>query len=326
MKTSKIILLNLSLGITITSAWALPPKSDWGYESKQKPQPTSPVQAGQKPAARGGFALQNGRVTSMLPVSTTPIEKEKARQTQAVESWLELYQLVSMDNELTEQQQQLVQQSLAAKLMAGQGAEVLSILEFWPTVKRVVTLMPGQRENYKDLFKALLRLELRSAQETQANLSEKAGGELEVIAQLLGPERIAVAGDPPLTDAAIKAYADMACFIFEENHPGRTVDAEDNRAMFANVICEKYKAAPNAAAREAMLNFDLTWAKFKILWTKGTEADHQQMLAQWVNAGKPPVPGAKPVKPVSDITLATVLNNGPWKRILLARIPKPAVQ
>lgn len=315
MTTSKIILLNLSMAATATGALAAPPNTDWGYDAA-KPI-ASPATARQKSASN--------RMTSMLPTTTAPVQKEKEKQTQAVECWLELYQLVSMDNELTENQQKLIQQSLYAKLMAGQGADVLGILEFWPTVKRVVQLMPSQMDNYKDLFKALLRLELRNAQATRSGLSEKAGGELEVIAQLLGPERIAVQGDPPLTDAAIQAYANMACFIFEQNHPGRTVDAEDNRTMFANVICDKYRNAPDGAAREAMLNFDLTWAKFKILWTKGTEADHQQMLAQW-NTGAKSAQAAPTVKrpPVTDLTLASVLNNGPWKRILLAKIAKPA--
>lgn len=302
------------------------PNADWGYEPATKSPAASRVAPKQKPSPRGGFAIQSNRVTSMLPPNTTPVEKEKDHNTQAVEAWLELYQFVSMDEELTEPQQKLAQQSLYAKLLTGQSSEVLSILEFWPTVKRVAQLMPAQQNNYKDLFKALLRLQLRAAQATQSNLSETASGELELISQLLGPERVAVPGDPPLTDAAIKAYADMACFIFEQNHPGRTVDAEDNRTMFANVICDKYRNAPDGASKEAMLNFDLTWAKFKILWTKGTEADRQQMLSQW-NTGAKPVTATPVVQrpPVSDVTLAAVLNNGPWHKILLAKIAKPAV-
>lgn len=318
-----IHLLNLSLVVgslflgPIAGATTSPKphKTDWGYDAKVKP--------ALHPVTR---AKTQGNRMSMLPVATAPVEKEKDRQAQAVEAWLEIYQLVSMDNELTEQQQQLVQQSLYAKLMAGQSAEVMSVMEFWPTVKRVCQLMPAQLDNYKDLFKALLRLELRTAQQNPANLSEKASGELEVIAQLLGPERVAVPGDPPLTDAAIQAYANMACFIFEQNHPGRTVDAEDNRKLFANVICDKYRNAPDGPSREAMLNFDLTWAKFKILWTKGTEADHQQMLEQWNTGAKPAVPAAVKRPPITDMTLGTVLNNGPWKKILLAKIVKPAVQ
>lgn len=315
MKTA-LILLNLSL-VTASSAWAATPKADWGYGSNPKAQPAA--------NATHKARVPSNHMTSMLPIGTAPVEKDKDRHTQAVEAWLELYQLVSMDNELTEDQQKLVQQSLYAKLMTGQSTEVLSVMEFWPTVKRVCQLMPSQLENYKDLFKALLRLELRTAKANPSNLSEKATGELEVISQLLGPERIAVPGDPPLTDAAIQAYANMACFIFEQNHPGRTVDAEDNRAVFANVICDKYRQAPDGPSREAMLNFDLTWAKFKILWTKGTDADHQQMLAQWNTGAKAAATPAVKRPPVSDMTLAAVLNSGPWRKILLAKIPKPAV-
>ena len=316
MTTAKITLLNLSLVATTTGAWAAPPSTDWGYNSTAK---VPPAEANaKKPYAH--------RMTSMLPAATAPIEKEKDKQTRAVESWLELYQLVSLDNELTENQQKLIHQSLYAKLMAGQSADVLGILEFWPTVKRVCQLMPNQQGNYKDLFKSLMRLQLRSAHANESSLSQTAIGELEAMSQLLGPERVAVQGEPPLTDSAIQAYADMACFIFEQNHPGRTVDAEDNRTMFANVICDKYRNAPDGAAREAMLNFDLTWAKFKILWTKGNTEDHQQMLAQW-NTGAKPAMACPTVKrpPVNDLTLATVLNNGPWKKILLAKIAKPAV-
>lgn len=317
MKTA-IVLLNLSL-VAASGAWAAAPKSapktDWGYGSAPKAATTTAHKT----------KAQANRMTSMLPIGTAPVEKDKDSHTQAVEAWLEIYQLVSMDNELTEDQQKRIQQSLYAKLMTGQSAEVLSVMEFWPTVKRMCQLMPSQLENYKDLFKALLRLELRTAQANRANLADKASSELEVIAQLLGPERIAVPGDPPLTDAAIQAYANMACFIFEQNHPGRTVDAEDNRAVFANVICDRYRKAPDGPSREAMLNFDLTWAKFKILWTKGTEADRQQMLAQWNTAGKPAETPAVKRPPVSDMTLAAVLNNGPWRKILLAKIAKPAV-
>ncbi|MFX5999100.1 hypothetical protein ABTF05_22220, partial [Acinetobacter baumannii] len=80
----------------------------------------------------------------------------------------------------------------------------------------------------RDLFKALLRLEKRSG---IANPEED-----DIVDELLGPERVAVPGTPPLTEDAVEAYANMTCFIYEKTHPGKTVDALDNRTVFVASI------------------------------------------------------------------------------------------
>ncbi len=128
-----------------------------------------------------------------------------------------------------------------------------------------------------------------------------------MLSEVLGPERISVAGDPPLTEDSVDAYGDMACFLYEQAHPGKSVDAVDNRAIFASVIANKFNDAPTPNDKRAMANFALTWAKFKVMWLSADQTDRVTLLEQ-VASGK--VPALQ--KQVSDPLVSEIFSHGPW--------------
>jgi hypothetical protein len=116
---------------------------------------------------------------------------------------------------------------------------------------------------------------------------------------------VAVPGDPPLTEEAIDAYADMACFMYEQRHPGKTIDATDNRAIFASVICNKFSEAPTASDRKAVANFALSWAKFKIAWMRASSEKREEMLSH-LEAG------SKSANESNDQLIDLIIRSGPW--------------
>lgn len=251
--------------------WSGPANSaDWGYED---PQPATP--------------LLN---TVMPPASPTISPKQ-----QALTYWLQLCSFVSPQT-TTEEDSTLLKEHLLQCLDSPQSDNYLAINIFWPKVRSACQGQPDLLENYRDLFRSLFRLlARRSASDKQA----------QVLAELLGPSRIAVAGNPPLTEDAINAYADMACFVYEQQHPGKSLDAADNRFTFAQVVRNKFTTAPTTKDKLAMINFDLSWAKFKILWSLADQRQKQLLLAQWQ-------PSASNQKPKASAILDLVLNSGPW--------------
>ncbi|OPZ80530.1 MAG: hypothetical protein BWY75_03781 [bacterium ADurb.Bin425] len=84
-------------------------------------------------------------------------------------------------------------------------------------------------------------------------------------------------GPPPLTEEAVKAYADMTCFLYSKKHPDKSVDQDDNREIFAGVIRDRFLSAPSEKARFAMCNFDLTWAAFRCKYLDAPAAEKQRL-------------------------------------------------
>jgi hypothetical protein len=179
--------------------------------------------------------------------------------------------------------------------------EWLKIASFWPEINKRLQDHQDEAEDFSRLFKALLRLVIssKSLPEEQTN----------VLLNILGPERIAVEGTPQLTEEAVNGYTDMACFLFELKNPGKTVDADDNRAVFATVIKSKFQEAPSEKAKLAMSNFALTWAKFKIAWDLAPEEKRKE-LAQHVD-------DIASGTSYSDTALTKkIFENGPWRKFL----------
>jgi hypothetical protein len=270
-----LITLILSLGNPATAA-------DWGYEDI--------------PSAPNSVPGSSGQVSPALPLND---------QVSPIEQWVELFSFVSPTPTLTDEQRESVRATLETKLQGPRANEVNAIQKFWPQLKKAVIKNPAQENNYQSLLRALLRMEYRTFMGTT-------GGDQEMLAQILGPVRIAVSGEPPLTEDAIDAYSDMACFLFEQKNPGRTMDATDNRTIFAGVISQKYKDAPTVKDKRAMVNFDVDWSKFKILWTDANPAQRKVLLQKWT--GAPASPGAPAIPP--NQTLMAVLQNGPWSTLL----------
>jgi hypothetical protein len=238
------------------------------------------------------------RATGKVPASVkTRAAASPGKSNGAVEDWIELFDLVSKE-QVTAEQKTRFREALAHKLTTDRGAEVTQITAFWPEVRGRIKNSEDEKTAFASLFRALLRFVLKSK-----NLTED---DSTILNELLGPERISVPGDPPLTEDSVDAYGDMACFMYEQSHPGKSVDAIDNRTVFASVIARKYSEAPTEKDKRAMSNFSLSWAKFKVMWLAANEADRKQLYEQ-IAMGKPPASAVK------DPLVTAIFANGPWR-------------
>lgn len=276
-------------------AWA----DEWGYEKPEevKPlravaQPLKPagaVAAGAKPAVKAGASAAVKPVVATRVAPTAPrtgvpgVAKPAAagaKADYATACWAQIYQL-SSGKKLSEDQKKRLN-DLVAKAPKGQSVTV-----FWPRLTEYLVGHPEQKENYIRLLRALLRWRARTLVATAGGAAPSAVAkqEADLIAEVLGPERVAVQGSPAFSEEAVEAYADMACFIYEQNNPGKTIDAFDNRAMFASKVCEKFREAPTEKDKRAMAAFDLAWAKFKVAWEAADEARRKEMLTLLQKSG-----------------------------------------
>lgn len=227
----------------------------------------------------------------------------QAEEKRAAISWVQLLQGLG-EGWLSPEQQKRYEEVFVNYSQESPKArqQTLAILKFYPDVVDCCRSNVDLEGAYKTLFRALCRLRLRS--------SAKAGNSCavdDVIQEVLGAQRIAVPGDPALTEDAVNAYADMACFIYEQRNDGKTVDAVDNRTLFAKLICQKFSLAPTRADQEAMLGFDLSWAKFKILWLRADTKTRALMMQSLSLRG-----AGKSLSLSKDAVLEKVLLNWPF--------------
>src|SRR5579885_460782 len=275
---------------------------EWGYDDAPWPprgQAAGPARALSivpGPAATSTGGRMRPKAAPAARGANQPRPGQETRQDRAIRYWLDLYSFAGGQS-LSAELEARIKESLAEKLDGNRAGEVTGILDFWPRVQGALDAGADQKENYRARLRSLVRLQARRAPQSR---------EADIAGELLGPARIAVAGNPPLTEAAIDAYADMACFLYEQKNPGKTVDAVDNRAVFASVIRDKFKEAPTDRDRQAMANFDLSWARFKILWAAADEAGKQSLLTSWSRHGTAGSAGPK------DQTLDLLLSKGPW--------------
>lgn len=251
-----------------------------------------------KPTVRSGAAKPP---TKAAPKGNAAASAARAKSTAspgkssgAVEDWIELFELVSKE-QITAEQKARYREALAHKMTTPRGSEVSQITAFWPEVRGRIKNSEDEKTAFASLFRALLRFVLKSKNVTEDDST--------VLNELLGPERISVPGDPPLTEDSVDAYGDMACFMYEQSHPGKSVDAIDNRTVFASVVARKYSEAPTEKDKRAMSNFSLSWAKFKVVWLAADAADRKQLYEQ-IAMGKPPE-GKDPL-------IRAIFENGPW--------------
>lgn len=271
-----LILITVILGVSLPLYAA-----DWGYED---------IDPAPNPVA--GSTGHAGNILG-IPAAT--------EQTSPIEQWVELFSFVSPTLPLSEETRESIRSTLEKKLEGPKAAEVTGIEKFWPQLQKAVLKNPAQENNYVSLLRALLRMQYRTYMGTTS-------GDQDIIAQVLGPARIAVPGDPPLTEDAVDAFADMACFLFEQKNPGRTMDATDNRTLFARMVADKYKEAPTVKDKQAVVNFGVDWSRFKILWTDSNEAQRKLLLQKWTGAGSSSIP--------ANPTVLAVMQNGPWSSLI----------
>lgn len=225
---------------------------------------------------------------------------ERERRQGILIAWLEMYEAAT-PGQLSDHQIVRIKEFYGA-LLEKKDPRALTIMGFWPALRKYLEKNPDQQENYSQLIYSLLRARTRTGGTTAGD----GAAETELIGELLGPTRIAVAGTPPLTEDAVDAYADMACFLYEQKNPGKTIDAMENRALFSNVIMQKFKDAPSDTDRQAMTNFPIGWAKFKVLWAGADETQRKALLARLTASGV-----SNTAQTPADPMLAQVLKTWP---------------
>lgn len=317
-----VVLLSLCGLMLLTAQSAL--GQDWGYDEVQ---PSSPAKAG---SPNGGANKVSGTKQSIAPPSkatktapkstTAPAKSQKpgglsagaagklpaaADQLTAADSvsqsWVELFELVACQP-LSDAQKCRYAATIGRLTHGPLREELVAIQSFWPAVAPRIKASAEFRESFRSLFKSLLRM-----QERAKALDEERSA---IVAEVLGPERVADLGPPPLTEDAVDAYADMACFLYEQKNPGKTIDATDNRAVFASVVLNKFKDAPTEADKRSMVNFAVTWARFRIIYAEASDNEKARLLGELEKKGTATVAG------LSNPTVDHILRNGPWSKLI----------
>lgn len=244
----------------------------------------------------------------VAPVKTAAELKEELHK-KAVDCWMQFLMGMS-PNPLSDEQKSRFKKYLQAKVeLGGQPElEMLALTEFWNQFVGALAGQPERADAYAQLLRSLLRL--RARQDKTPILGEASGitCDREMINELLGPERLAEPGEPPLAEDAINSYADMACFIYEKRHAGKTIDGQDNRALFASVITQKFKNAPSPKDKLAMASFDLIWAKFKILYLGANTQTQTLMVDSLMKEG-----AGKAASLTKETMLELILSAWPWR-------------
>lgn len=288
---------------------------DWGYEnssakySKDSKYSKEPKSAGQsklaaprlntkadadpeQPSAHTYAAGSKGKKAvpeaTSKPKSTAEPPALKHESLSCQDCWMELF-AVCASSPVDDDRKDL--ENLAI-LAADQKKELRDFLQkrqdlpqyaalepIWKGLRGKVLTELDYKDSYRLLFRALLRHALG---DPRSNLSKT---EKEMFQMLLGPARISEMGPPVLTEDAINAYADMTCFLFQKRKPDRSIDGEENRQVFADVIKQRYQQAPNLQAKQAMCNFDLTWACFRCRYLALDEAG-QARLSKLMASGE----------------------------------------
>lgn len=278
------------------------------------PNKSSAKQAGTgKTTSLGNKAAVPPSVVPDLPSVSRPaadsVDAFIDKDQQAARCWVQLFQACAKQKMDYTQQKQMEAYMLGkGRAGAKQADELRSIMKFWPKLMTDLRDKPEMEMHYADLFKALLRLHERTGTEKTHVEASPFSSDADLISELLGLQRLAVPGDPPFTEDAVNAYADMAVFIYEQQHAGRTIDANDNRTLFAKVVVEKFNRAPTTADQQAMASFDLAWAKFKIIWFSSDEKTQKLLLEKLVRAG-----ANSTLTVAKDPLMDAVLSNWPWK-------------
>lgn len=258
--------------------------------------------------------LQNSSKQTLANSQPAKIEAKEKLDDKA--SWLEIFALVAstegddrlavkslstLNFELKGKLEQFLEKRLAEPTLSPLYKNIAPI---WAEIRPKVMSHVDYKDSYRLLFRALIRhwllktqraqsLDGHSAQalsldavsqeqkpdkpKTEIKIEKGDGYTEDLFADLIGPARVAEPGPPPLTEEAVKAYADMTCFLYSKKHPDKSVDQDDNREIFAGVIRDRFLSAPSEKARFAMCNFDLTWAAFRCKYLDAPAAEKQRL-------------------------------------------------
>lgn len=314
-----------------------------GSEVKQPPPPTAP-QSPAKPASEG-----------QKPAPAKILQAFPVKNLNDLQSWLEIFALVHASPQeddrtmipelatLSSAQQKELTEFIQSKL-TGQN-HYTGVAPLWASVRSKVSSNVDYKFAYRALFRALIRhwlLQTERASQFDGHSAvalpmsidddkkPKAATGVqpikldkveELFAELIGPSRVIEEGPPPLTEDAVLAYTDMTCFLYAKTHPDKTVDQDDNREIFANVVKDKFNNAPTAKAKLAMSNFDLTWASFRCRYLEVNDAERLRMIK---TIAAPSGNAAADKATLFSEVILQLFAKGPWGESL--SLQKPSVK
>jgi hypothetical protein len=280
-----------------------PGETDWGYDGY----PTNTSQDWHKNPS------SSSNTTGLVPLEPEPLkgmsakaqsgdwgsEKGSIPQSKQASDLNQFFELAALHS-LSPAQKQDLKTFLPASKNTPAGTDWTKISTFMYEVQERVEQNSQVAEDFGQLFRALLRLVCASGSLPKTQVT--------IIENILGPARLAVEGSPSLSEEAVNSYADMACFMYEQKNPGKTVDADDNRLVFAHVIKDKFQDAPSEKDKLAMANFALTWYKFKVTYDLASK-DDRVLLAQTLDERK------NLAKTSPNTLVGKIFSNGPWRNL-----------
>jgi len=251
----------------------------------------------------------------------SPAEIAARKKVENLKNWMEIYALAASSATEDDRNQVLDLATLTPdtrkklekitfEKLDQNVAQYTAVTPVWQSMRKKISEDIDYKESYRLLFRSLLRHALSRLEPTAP--------EAEAIQEVLGPARIAEIGPPVLTEDAINAYSDMTVFLYQKRHPDHTVEGDDNRQLFAEVIRQKYNDAPNPAAKKAMCNFDVTWASFRCRYLDAPPAEREKLIATIDGSAADKTSPAKnqtPARPNISLTspkLLKIFALGPW--------------
>jgi hypothetical protein len=283
--------------------------SDWGYDGL----PTNTSQDWKKSPVNG----PQGETTGLVPLEPEPVKGMSAKamsgawetpkgsipQSKQFNDLTEFFELAALHS-LSPDQRQDLKVFLPAQKKDATNSDWGKVSAFMSEVHDRVEEHSPEAQDFGQLFRAILRLMCSSGSLPKPQIT--------IIENILGPARLAVEGTPSLSEEAVNGYSDMACFMYEKKNPGKTVDADDNRLVFAHVIKDKFNEAPSEKDKLAMANFALTWYKFKVSYDVASK-EEKALLVQALDERK------SLAKTSPNSMTAKILSNGPWHILFAPR-------
>lgn len=324
MKMVRYLFLLLSLILfSPNSAFA----SDWGYDDVSppetkpsiKPMKATPMSiVNPKQSSRANSRSKSKKVPAKFTPRTKPARFVAPGKTTAEYAWLQIFGLIrpvaengkmpdinNLTAGILPEQKAKYLDYIRRQLKKGPESGFNTITKYWPKLFRSMRESEERKENYRLLFRALMRMK---AEEADIIPDDRA-----ILLEAIGPTMFASNKEPKLSHEAVKAYSDMACFLYSQTHPGKTVDGDDNRKLFALVIKDKFNKAPGYTDRLAMSYFPINWAKFRILYTDASEQERQILVRKLAHKDSK----ASDNQSVKNELLESVLCMSPWKDIIL---------
>ena len=316
-------------------------QGDWGYEDIKPTQSKNEsinrqVHPEHPPAPK----------TSQPPKKQTPSSIGKSYTDQ--QAWLEIFALIAStqdeDDRLAITQLATLSNENKKELAKLINAKLLAKNQYWCGMGPIYAAIADKiqssphidyKDSYRIFFRSLLRhaiaaarremtkdlalapaLALNESQSTKAVIAKNAAqievevdqNALQIYESICGPSAIADEGPPVLTEDALRAYGDMTSFLWSARRKDRSVDSDENRQVFSQVILQKFKDAPDEKAKKAIANFDLTWASFRLRYLDAAEEEREKLR---MAVAMPTKDGARRDELTSE-AIKKLYKYGPW--------------